>query len=243
MDPTHAPPSPGSRGWGYAAVAVVAVMLVGGGWLVAAGLSDPTPTLAVPAAETAVPPTDDDREGLAGFATTSDGAAAAAAAAVAALGRPEVLFDDDRLDRLASVLFVEAEVRPQLAEVAVARQGFARSGWDEAPAARRSYFSTPIAVRVTDSTRSDAGGLASAVVEVWSVTVVTIGDVGGALYTTSTVSLTADDTGRWWVSGLDSVEGPTPALAGTPTVPGAYRSWLRDIVPTVPTPVDPAVTS
>ena len=228
--------TPTQRGWRLGAVGIVAVLLAGGGWLVVTGLSHTSATADPVHSSTTEDVTQDVAVGLSRFPATQDGATAAAAAALAMLGQPAVLFDDARLTELADELFVAAERRPQVTEIAVARQGFARSGWDDAPPARRSYFSTPIAVRLT-GWRDGGDQAVQATVQVWSVTVVTIGDVGGAVFTTSTVDLTADEGGRWWIAGLDTTEGPTPSVVDTPSIPGTYRQFLRDVTPLVPVPL------
>jgi hypothetical protein len=71
------------------------------------------------------------------------------------------------------------------------------------------------------------------------VTLVGVGDAGGAVFTTSTVDLTSNE-GTWQVTGLDTVEGPTPMVSATATAPGRTRALLRDAAATLPLPLPSA---
>ena len=68
------------------------------------------------------------------------------------------------------------------------------------------------------------------------MTLVGVGDAGGAVFTTSTVTLTADGN-SWTVTGLDTVEGPTPLVQATASAPGRTRALLRDAAATWPLPL------
>lgn len=72
-------------------------------------------------------------------------------------------------------------------------------------------------------------------VQVWAMTMVGVGDSGGAVFTTSTVDL-AGVRDTWTVTSLDTVEGPTPLVAANASAPGRARVLLRDALATLPLP-------
>ena len=225
--------------WLAAACAVLGVLLFGGGWLVIRGITTPaTPTpadiptstgggmtLGVPAFVDGVPW---------GFALDPGGAAAAGVTAVAVTGQPEVAFDADRFLEVAEVVFTDEEAAIQARQVDAARTQFELSGWADQPASRRMYHLAPLAVRLT-AFDPDA---VTARVEVWAMTLVGVGDTGGAVFTTSTVDLTADEaTGTWRVTTLDTVEGPVPLVLETASAPGRTRALVRDAAAVLPLPL------
>lgn len=169
-----------------------------------------------------------------GFDLTVEGAASAASAAVSVTGAGTVVFDPDRFAEVAEVVFTPAEAAVQVRQVDAARVQFELSGWAAQPPARRTYHLAPLAVRVTrfdpDRARAEA--------EVWAMTTVGVGDRGGAVFTTSTVSLLADEDG-WRVDGLDTTPGPTPIVEDRPDAPGRIRQLTRDALPTVLVPYGP----
>jgi len=232
------------RVWLAAAAGLVAVLLVGGGWLVWQGLSDPQPGLRS-AAESLLPPDGFSSEPVAlgapelvdgvpwGFALTPHGAASAAVTAVAVTGQPEVVFDADRFDEVAAVVFTVEEAVVQARQVEVARTEFELSEWGRQPASRRLYFFAPVAVRLL-AYQPDPSPVAR--VEVWAMTLVGVGDAGGAVFTTSTVDLEGVGT-TWTVTGVDTVEGPTPLVHAHPSAPGRTRTLLRESVATWPLPL------
>lgn len=230
------------RAWTAGAAALVVVLLAGGGWLAWQGLRSPQVVLPPP-----TPAADTDGSAMLanafgapelvdgvpwGFPLTPNGAASAAAAAVAVTGQADVVFDPDAFDRVASVVFTTKEAATQARQVETARTEFELSGWGAQPASRRLYFFAPVAVRLL---AYDQHG-PSAQVEVWAMTLVGVGDAGGAMFTTSTVDLAADGD-RWSVTGLESVEGPTPLVADNASAPGRTRALLRDALATLPLPV------
>ncbi len=73
-----------------------------------------------------------------------------------------------------------------------------------------------------------AGGSASA--QVWAMSLVGVGDAGGALFTTSTVPMTADGD-SWRVAGIDTTQGPIPLVEGDASPPGALRAALVTVCP------------
>ena len=95
------------------------------------------------------------------------------------------------------------------------------------------YFFVPVAVRLV---AYDPGPSPAARVEVWAMTLVGVGDAGGAVFTTSIVDLAADAT-TWTVTGVDTVEGPTPLVHTPPSAPGRSRALLRESVATWPLPL------
>lgn len=238
--------TPNQRMWLVGAAGLLVVLVVGGGWLAWRGLSQTAPTLAT------TPPHPTREPGPAGsvfgapelvdgvpwgFPLTARGAASAAAVAVAVTGQADEVFDPKRFDRVAAVVFSPAEARAQAAQVELARTELETSGWGGQPPSRRSYFLTPLAVRLVSY---DPAG-PSATVEVWAMTVIGVGDAGGAVFTTSTVDLATDPDGEGWtVTGLDSVEGPTPMVAAIASAPGRTRGFLRDAVATMPIPLPPS---
>ena len=237
--------TPGQRMWLVGAAGLLVVLVVGGGWLAWRGLSQTAPTLATTpphqghesrSAESVFGATKLTEGVPWGFPLTARGAAAAAAVAVAVTGQADAVFDPARFDRVAAIVFSRAEARTQAAQVELARTELDASGWGAQPPSRRSYFLAPLAVRLVSYDPSGP----SATVEVWAMTVVGVGDAGGAVFTTSTVDLTTDPDGDGWtVTGLDSVEGPTPMVAAIANAPGRTRGFLRDAVATMPIPLLP----
>ncbi|MEX0835923.1 MAG: hypothetical protein WD010_07515, partial [Nitriliruptor sp.] len=179
--------TPVQRAWTAGAAVLVAVLLAGGGWLAWQGLRTPQanlrPTAATPHANSSpVVATafgaPELVEGVPwGFPLTPNGAASAAVAAVAVTGQADVVFDPDRFDRVASVVFTAEEAAAQARQVDTARTEFELSGWGTQPASRRLYFFAPVAVRLL--TYDQTGP--SAQVEVWAMTMVGVGDAGGAV--------------------------------------------------------------
>jgi hypothetical protein len=219
-----------------AALALALLLVVAGSWLAWQGLRTAPPD--VDRAVTGGAPTDPPASALAadggvpwGFALDVEGAVAAASVAVAATGHQQVVFDPDRFDTLARQLFTNDQAAVQARQVDAARVQFEVSGWDGQPASRRTYHLAVLAARPT-AFDADAG---TATVEVWAMTLVGIGDRGGGVFTTSTVTLTADD-GGWKIAGLDSQPGPTPMVDATPDPPGRIRQLTRDALPAVPLP-------
>ena len=231
------------RAWLAGAATLVAVLLVGGGWLVWQGLTRPQATLR-PAAEDPLP-AEVTSEVVAfgapslvdgvpwGFPFTPHGAAAAAVVAVAVTGQPEVVFDADRFDQVAAVVFTAEEAAAQARQVEVARTEFELSEWGRQPESRRLYFFAPVAVRLIAYEPSPSP---AARVEVWSMTLVGVGDAGGAVFTTSTVDV-AGHGSTWTVTGVDTVEGPTPLVQAHPSAPGRTRALMRDSLATWPLPI------
>jgi hypothetical protein len=220
-----------------AAIALALMLLVAGGWLAWQGLRTAPPELdtAVTGTTPADPPapTSAAADGGVpwGFALDVEGAVAAASVAVAATGHQQVVFDPARFDTLAGRLFTPDQAQVQARQVDAARVQFEVSGWAEQPPSRRTYHLAVLAARPTGFD-ADAG---TATVEVWAMTLVGIGDRGGAVFTTSTVTLTVQD-GGWRISGLDSQPGPTPMVDATPDPPGRTRALTRDALPAVPLP-------
>jgi hypothetical protein len=229
--------------WLTGAVAVVVLLLIGGGWLVWQALTRPAGSQ-----RHSLPPVDShDRRVAVGwgapelvdgvpwaFAVTPHGATAAAVTAVAVTGQPEVVFDPERFTRVAAVVFTQSEAAEQAQQVEAARTEFELSDWAGQPESRRMYFFTPLAAKLVVYDQPAA----NAQVEVWAMTVVGVGDSGGAVFTTSTVDLTI--TGRTWtVSGLDTAEGPTPLVQDVASAPGRTRALLRDALATWPLPLPP----
>ncbi|MEX0705412.1 MAG: hypothetical protein WD041_02220 [Nitriliruptoraceae bacterium] len=225
-----------------AAAILVTVLVIGGGWLALQGLNRPQVELG---------PADDDHlpvgmspgpvsfgapelaDGVPwGYALTPEGAAAAAVTAVAVTGQPEVVFDPDRFAEVAAVVFTAEEAAVQARQVDAARIELELSEWGNQPAIRRLYFFTPLAVRLD---AFDSGPLPAARVEVWAMTLLGVGDAGGAMFTTSTVELVAD-SGDWRVTRVDTDEGPTPLVYAYASQPGRVRGLLRDAIPTWPLP-------
>lgn len=235
----------GQTAWLAGAAGLVVLLLVGGGWLVWRGVGaapaprlDPPgradPPLAVPAAELAFGAPNVVDGVPWGYPLTPEGAASAAVAAVAATGQADVVFDPDRFAEVAAVVFTEEQAKLQAQQVDSARTEFELSGWGAQPASRRLYFFSPLAVRLAHWEPTDP----AATVEVWSLSLVGVGDAGGAVFTTSTVTLAPDATGETWtVTGLDTEEGPTPMVHDTASAPGRTRLLLRDAVATWPLPL------
>lgn len=228
-----------ARAGGFAAAAgLLVVLLAGGGWLVARGLAAPTAPPGPPAGATV--PADqlafgapEVAEGVPwGYALTADGAAAAAATVVAVTGQPEVVFDADRFAQIAEVMLAPAQAQVQAGRLQAVRAQFDQQGWENHPDSRRMYHLSVLAVTPI---RFDPHG-PTATVDVWSMSLVGVGDRGGAVFATSTVELTVDG-GDWQVSGLDSVPGPVPLVDEPASAPGRTRMLLRDAATTVPLPV------
>ena len=230
--------TPLQYGWLVAAAGLVVVLLVGGGWLAWRGMASPPVDVEV----AAVPPpggtvafgAPEVIDGVPwGFAATLEGAAGAAAVAVSVTGHAAAVFDAERFDQVAAVVFTPDEAAAQAREVDAARVQFEVSGFAAQPESRRMYHFAPLAIRPV-AYDPEAG---TATVEVWAITLVGVGDRGGAVFTTSTVSLIVTQDGAWQVSRLDSVEGPTPMVDAAPTAPGRTRALVRDASPGVLLPL------
>ena len=234
--------TPTQTAWLAGAAALVVMLLVGGGWLVWRGLGSAPSPLATPggAASSLIMPVGEVGFGAPtvdngvpwGYPLTPEGAAAAAVTAVAATGQPEAVFDPSRFAEVAAVVFTDEQATIHQQQVEAARTEFELSGWGGQPESRRLYFFTPLAVRLT-AYHADPP---SAQAEVWAMSLIGVGDAGGAVFTTSTVTLATAD-GTWTVTGLDSVEGPTPLVHGHATAPGRTRGLLRDALPAWPLPL------
>lgn len=229
------------RLWLAGAAVLIGVLVIGGGLLVWRGLATSTPPLVsqptgsetVAAGGPVAFGAPELVDGVPwGFPLTPHGAAAAAVTAVAVTGQPDVVFDPDRFGQVAEVVFTAEQAAAQARQVEAARTEFEASGWAAQPPARRMYFFAPAAVRLAGW---DPTG-PTATVQVWAMTIVGVGDAGGALFTTSTVALIRDED-TWIVEALDSVEGPTPMVQATATAPGRTRGFLRDAVGTLPLPL------
>ena len=227
--------------WLAAACALLGVLVLGGGWLVLRGI---TTTDAPPARITPAIATEADEAALGvpafvdgvpwGFALDPAGAAAAGVTAVAVTGQSEVAFDPERFGEVAAVMFTSKEARVQTELAAAARTQFELSGWADQPPSRRMYHLAPLAVRLV---AFDPEAV-TAQVEVWAMTLVGVGDAGGAVFTTSTIDLAADDGGNTWrVTALDTVEGPVPLVLETASAPGRTRALVRDTTPVLPLPL------
>ena len=221
-----------------AAGLLVLVLVVGGGLLVGravTGASTPPTPLPQPHAEQ---PLDTGEVAPVagvpwGFALNPAGAVAAASTVITVTGQAEFAFDPDRFAEVAGALFTPAEAAVQTRQVDAARTNFELSGWVDQPESRRMYHLAPLAVRLT-AFDPDA---VTARVEVWAMTLVGVGDTGGAVFTTSTVDLAADaTTGTWRVAALDTVEGPVPLVYDSPSAPGRTRMVVRDAVPMLSLP-------
>jgi hypothetical protein len=227
--------------WLAGAAGLLLVLLVAGGALGWRGLRtapvDPAATLSGDPAS-AIPVTSAAFELVDGvpwgFDLTVEGAASAAAAAVSVTGAGAVVFDPDRFAEVAEVVFTPTEAAEQARQVDAALVQFELSGWADQPEVRRTYHLAPLAVRVTRFDREQARAEA----EVWAMTTVGVGDRGGAVFTTSTVSLLVDDD-SWRVDGLDTTAGPTPIVEDRPDSPGRIRQLTRDALPTVLLPYGP----
>lgn len=243
MPATYTDRTTAQRVWLAGAVALVGLLLLGGAWLVWQGLTRPAVSLRGAASTGEVR-----HPGFAvgwgapelvdgvpwGFSLTADGAAAAAVTAVAVTGQPEAVFDPARFARVADVVFTESEAAAQAQHVNAARTEFELSGWASQPPSRRLYFFTPLAARLVAYNPA----VPMAQVEVWAMTLVGVGDAGGAVFTTSTVGLTGDGP-TWTVTGLDTVDGPTPMVSATASAPGRTRALVRDSAATLPLPLPP----
>jgi hypothetical protein len=227
--------------WLAGACGLLGVLLLGGGWLVIRGLTapGPAPSDLAPAATVAVGEVGLGVPGFVegvpwGFAIDPAGAAAAAVTAVAVTGQPEVAFDADRFAQVAAVVFTPGEAVTQARQVEAARTQFELSGWADQPASRRMYHLAPLAVRLTAFDPDTVTARA----EVWAMTLVGVGDTGGAVFTTSTIDLAADDSsGTWRVTALDTLEGPVPLVLETASAPGRTRALVRDAAPVLPLPL------
>ena len=223
------------------AVALLGLLLLGGGWLVIRGLTNPAGAPMEQAHEPAMPTAEgtmgvpDFVDGVPwGFALDPAGAAAAGLTAVAVTGQPEVAFDPERFLEVAEVVFTPEEAATQARQVDAARTQFELSGWAEQPATRRMYHLAPLAVRLT----AFDPDVVTARVEVWAMTLVGVGDTGGAVFTTSTVDLAVDeDTGTWRVTALGTHEGPVPLVLDTASAPGRTRALVRDAASVLPLPL------
>jgi hypothetical protein len=226
-----------------AALGLAAVLLVGGGWLTLRGLqADPPPPPSSAAAHLSGLQAAEAAVGVPGlvagvpwgFALDAAGATAAGVTVVTVTGQPQVAFDADRFAEVAAVMFTDEEAKVQARQVDAARTNFELSGWAAQPESRRMYHLAPLAARLA---AYDPAAL-TATVEVWAMTLVGVGDAGGAVFTTSTVELSAHPNGDTWVVvGLDTVEGPTPLVYDHPTAPGRTRSLVRDATPLLPLPL------
>lgn len=246
MPPTYGARTPTQTAWLAAAAGVVMLLAVGGGWLAWRGLQAAPPALTeagrVDSSPVSVPAevafgAPELVDGVPwGYPLTPQGAAAAAVTAVAATGQPDVVFDPDRFAEVAAVVFTDQQADREARQVEMARTELELSAWGQQPPSRRMYFFAPLAVRLTDYDQTTA----EATVEVWSMSLVGVGDAGGAVFTTSIVGLTADDIAETWViDRLDSSEGPTPLVHDPATVPGRTRALLRDALATWPLPLPP----
>lgn len=240
----------GQRIWLAGAAALLTVLVVGGGWLAWRGLDHAAPTLSAQSGQQSLV-LDEGEVGFGapqlidgvpwGFPLTPEGAAAAAVSAVAVTGQANAVFDASRFEDVATVVFTANEAARQGEQVAAARAEFEVSGWGQQPASRRTYFLTPLAVRLVSFQPGPGTEGASARVEVWAMTLIGVGDAGGAVFTTSTVDLAAEGgSDSWKVTALDSSEGPVPMVAGTASAPGRTRAFVRDSLPTVPLPLPPS---
>jgi hypothetical protein len=226
--------------WLVGAVGLLGVLVVGGGWLALRGV---TTTAATPAelTQSAAAAADELTLGVPefmegvpwGFPLDPAGAAAAGVTAVAVTGQAEVAFDPERFAQVAAMVFSDEEARTQARQVEAARTQFELSGWADQPPSRRMYHLAPLAVRLT---AFDPDAL-TATVEVWAMTLVGVGDTGGAVFTTSKVELAADDRGTWRVTALDTVEGPAPLVLDTASAPGRTRAAVRDAAAVLPLPL------
>lgn len=228
--------------WLAGAALLLVVLLVGGAALVLRAVTASAPPPAAVSAE------DDPASPAAvggavpswaggvpwGFALDPAGAAAAGVSVIAVTGQAEFAFDPDRFAAAAAVMFTDEQAAIQTRQVEAARTNFEVSGWADQPESRRMYHLAPLAVQLT---AYDAAAV-SATVEVWAMTLVGVGDTGGAVFTTSTVQLAADETaGTWRVAGLETVEGPVPLVYDSPSAPGRTRAVVRDAIPTLPLPL------
>lgn len=241
MAPEYGTRSPQQVVWLVGAVSLVVVMVLGGGWLALRGMPEvsrdpdrPAPT------ESAAAPSADSDAALAGLPwphpLTRDGAVAAALAVITATGLGDVVFDAERFREIAAVVFTPGEAAAQAEQVDAARAELEASAWGQQPASRRMYHFAPLAARLVDFADTPR----RARVEVWAMTLVGVGDAGGAAFTTSTVELVAaDDNGTWRVADVETEDGPTPLVQAAASAPGRTRALLRDAVATMPVPVDP----
>jgi hypothetical protein len=226
-----------------AALVLLLVLLIGGGWLTLRGLqTDPPPPAASTPPAAGSQPADATVVGIPefvdgvpwGFALDPAGATAAGVTVVAVTAQPDVAFDPERFAKVAAVMFTGEEAAVQARQVDAARTNFELSGWGEQPASRRMYHLAPLAVRLV----AYEPAALTATVEVWAMTLVGVGDAGGAVFTTSTVELTAQPNGDTWVVvGLDTVEGPTPLVYDHPSAPGRTRMLVRGATPLLPLPL------
>lgn len=197
----------------FVAVAVVAVVGVAGALVAlsnrtSAG-SHPSPSLQAPAAASPVAVTDDSAIGDSSAAPVVDldGARRAAIAAVASTGEVMAAGMFSRRDVIAR--FATPPYAPQLtAETTGQVTGFLVAlGANGVDSSQLSVMEAPIA------SRARADGL-RAVVEVWSVLVVTVPGTSVAREAWRTVTLDmANVDGRWLVDRWASSPGPAPAPA------------------------------
>ncbi len=243
MPPDYGGRTPAQQAWLIGAAGLVLVMVVGGGWLAWRGLAAGAPPLsgspsndssAVPAAQVAFGAPHVANGVPWGYPLTPDGAAAAAVTAVAVTGQSDAVFNPDRFAEVATVVFTPDQAQQQARQVDAARTEFEVSGWGQQPLSRRMYHFAPLAVRL--AAYDPAGPTAK--VEVWAMTLVGVGDAGGAVFTTSTVDLATNDASRTWiVTSLESVEGPTPLVHEAASTPGRTRALVRDAAATLPLPI------
>lgn len=231
--------SPQQVVWLVGAVGLVVVMVVGGGWLTLRGMAGAS-------AASVTTPTSEPRPATLGGESTTvagvpwdhpptpDGAVAAALTAVAVTGQAEAVFEQERFRDVAAEIFTPEEATAQAERVDAARAELEASTWAQQPPSRRMYHFSPLAARLVDHDRT----LFAARVEVWSMTLLGVGDAGGAVFTTSTVDLAEDgETGTWRVTGVETEEGPTPLVQAAASAPGRTRALLRGAVSTMPVPV------
>ena len=143
--------------WLVGAVSLVVVMVVGGGWLALRGMPEASRHTDRPATtEAADRPSSDGDAALAGLPWshpfTRDGAVAAALAAITATGQGDVVFDAERFDEIAAVVFTADEAAVQAEQVDAARIELKASAWGQQPASRRMYHFAPLAARLASFT-------------------------------------------------------------------------------------------
>lgn len=224
---TRAPVSPSFVG----AAILLLILLLAGTLLAWRDMGRPDAPALAAAASTSTPDATATVHGVPwGHPLDVGGAAAAASVAVAVLAHPDVTLDTTRFDAVAGVVLAPAEASRQAEIVATSRRLLDDQGWSDAPESRRSYHHAVLAIRPL---RISDG---SATVEVWGMTLLGVGDNGGATFATTTVQLTVDD-GAWRVTHMDSVAGPVPVVADVPSPPGALRLLLRDAISVAPLPI------
>ncbi|MEX0746051.1 MAG: hypothetical protein WD118_10665 [Phycisphaeraceae bacterium] len=238
MDGGYDGRSVGQSAWLAAAILLVVTLLTAGGWLAVTGLSNRNPA----PSEWEVAPASPGKVAFGaprlvagvpwGFEADRRGAAAAALSAVAVTGQPEVVFDRARFEEVAAVVFDPAQAAVQSRQVAAARSQLEVSGWADQPSSRRMYHFAPLAVRVVAFEPERP----AAQVEVWAMTLVGVGDAGGAVFTTSSLDLIGDGADGWRVVEVETVQGPVPVVEAGPSAPGRVRSLVRDATAPLPLP-------